>query len=591
MDHLPVPVRSRNSYPKIPCLLHRRGPVGNEILIGSPAEWILGLGEKFERIKQHILGGLDKGMTVSDVDTPIQSWLWFGTIETVFNTVGVSINLKDWIVSDETGHVWLSTSVLNRHLWYWAVAESSVSDETKAQHCKIINECLSTVSSALTAWVVHERNTTFPEYGREGQAYLQDDGNNILLGISVLGETLDFAQARIYAGKCYPSKPWFQTSSQRQWLLEAGWCVSEITRFLQRPEMIVCPQLYRSRMDRRSFGKSHEGCTFRECVHAKIDVVTYRPSHAREGCICAHLRLSMSEKRKIDDLLHGTYYPVITCSRTSVSDPGYHLRVHEPDIVGDEMMYVAISHVWSDRGGNLVENALPTCQLAKIQNQVNALYPEISSDIPFWMDTICVPRETHLRALAIQKMRDVYQKAHKVLVLDSTLQLVESSDPPEEILTVISLAPWCTRLWTWHESALARRLYFQLKGRAIEGDKLRKLYNTEFSNSPTTTSLHDVLNDLNGPNSKICKRLLRIMTLWPDRAEHWNEDEVEIIRQLKLHHHHSEEDPKVETETPLQLQTWRNTIALQMIARWRMCFNPIRAQAAAQPCYLTMFQL
>jgi hypothetical protein len=92
-----------------------------------------------------------------------------------------------------------------------------------------------------------------------------------------------------------------------------------------------------------------------------------------------------------------------------------------------ESSYVAISHVWSDRLGNLRENALPACQLQRLQSEVNALYPSCRANVPFWIDTICVPREMTTRTLAIKRMRHVYSMADKVLVLDPSLRTVGSS--------------------------------------------------------------------------------------------------------------------------------------------------------------------
>jgi hypothetical protein len=523
MDHLPLPHGSREPYPKIPCLLPTRvDPLNGEVFFQSPTEWIESIGDRFEVIKQHMMGGLKKGITVSDVETPIQSWLWFGTIEKIFSTVGVSIKLKDWTLTDDSGHTWLSTSLLNRHLWYWAAAESLVSADTRALHCNIINECLTTVSTALQAWLVFEDSVDFLEFGKHGHAYLQDDDNNILLAISLLGETFDLAQAMIYASPGYPAKAWFVTFRQRKLLLGAGWCVSEIARLPVTSVSRASTLLYTGRMGRKILGRSHNHCSARECVHTMIDIATYRPIHASEDCSCAHLRPLTADQRKIDDLLNNNSYPVITCPRSDDFNSGQRLVVHEPEVVGDDSMYVAISHVWSDKLGNLDESALPTCQLTKIQNQVNALYTSLSSDVPFWIDTICVPRETHVRGLAIQKMRDVYRRAQKVLVLDATMQLIDSRTPPEEILVSIELAPWSSRLWTWHESVLAQVLYFQLKDQAIEGDKLLKLYNTEYHLNPTTIGLSDILSDCGGPNANLCKNLLRIMVLSPDRAQHWS---------------------------------------------------------------------
>ena len=178
----------------------------------------------------------------------------------------------------------------------------------------------------------------------------------------------------------------------------------------------------------------------------------------------------------------------------------------------------------------------PACQLRKIQGYVNALYAATASDVPFWIDTVCVPREGQLRALAILSMKDVYVRADKVLVLDSTLQQITSAAPPEDILLAIELAPWSSRLWTWHESVLACRLYFQLQDQAIEGDNLLTLYNTEFANVPTTVSIQNLLDDYDGPNSRLCRRLLRVMSLSRGVGEFLNKEDVDISGKPQLHH-------------------------------------------------------
>jgi len=54
----------------------------------------------------------------------------------------------------------------------------------------------------------------------------------------------------------------------------------------------------------------------------------------------------------------------------------------------------------------------------------------------------------------MKNMRYVYEMADKVLVLDSSLRTVDSSVAPEELLLRILVAPWSTRLWTYHEGAL-----------------------------------------------------------------------------------------------------------------------------------------
>lgn len=142
---------------------------------------------------------------------------------------------------------------------------------------------------------------------------------------------------------------------------------------------------------------------------------------------------------------------------------------------------------WSDGMGNPKENALPVCQLEKIQSLVNRLYAVRRKDqkrmhmlfgptnilqhressrkpIGFWMDTFCVPvSDDSMRKLAIQKMRDIYQFADRTLVLDSWLWALYRDSDIVERTTRLYLSNWQSRLWTLQEGVLAHNLYIQFK--------------------------------------------------------------------------------------------------------------------------------
>lgn len=113
--------------------------------------------------------------------------------------------------------------------------------------------------------------------------------------------------------------------------------------------------------------------------------------------------------------------------------------------------------------------------MTRIQSLVNDLYPQPGTsheDVPFWIDTLCVPvgeknrhpggdKTRDLRKEAISQMADVYHLADRVLVLDSfILTLPRSADVVDKYLR-IHLSTWHHRLWTMQEGQLAQRLYFQ----------------------------------------------------------------------------------------------------------------------------------
>ena len=82
----------------------------------------------------------------------------------------------------------------------------------------------------------------------------------------------------------------------------------------------------------------------------------------------------------------------------------------------------------------------------------------------FWMDTLCVPvKNDELRNQAIKQMRTIYQKAHRVLVLDSWVQELDCKANIVEKASRLYLCNWQHRLWTLQEGVLARNLHFQFK--------------------------------------------------------------------------------------------------------------------------------
>lgn len=129
--------------------------------------------------------------------------------------------------------------------------------------------------------------------------------------------------------------------------------------------------------------------------------------------------------------------------------------------------------------------------MSRIQSLVNELYsephrssdpnhtPETSrEDMPFWIDTLCVPvgdGKHDLRKEAICQMADVYRLADRVLVLDSfILTLPRSADVVDKYLQ-IHLSTWHHRLWTMQEGQLARRLFFQFSDGAESFDDMKRV--------------------------------------------------------------------------------------------------------------------
>lgn len=151
---------------------------------------------------------------------------------------------------------------------------------------------------------------------------------------------------------------------------------------------------------------------------------------------------------------------------------------------------------WADGIGNNQDNALPLCQISRLQQLVNEVDNRRRTEPPprpihkrsalasfdnlpeeshvdqyantelagFWIDTLCVPVQvehyTH-RISQIRKMHDIYSYASCVLNLDDWVQEIPKTASIIERTARIYLCNWQHRLWTCQEGVLAKMLYFQ----------------------------------------------------------------------------------------------------------------------------------
>ena len=138
----------------------------------------------------------------------------------------------------------------------------------------------------------------------------------------------------------------------------------------------------------------------------------------------------------------------------------------------------------ADGLGNPFANALPRCQLLFLSEACSRLRAKASNgtdqgELLLWCDTLCCPigpKDAKDRALS--RMRETYESATFVLVLDSSIRVNNSSDlSPEEICTVIFSSGWMRRLWTLQEGAIPApkgRLWFYFQDKDLN---LRHLWN------------------------------------------------------------------------------------------------------------------
>ncbi len=408
----------------------------------------------------------------------IQTWLYFGILS---EGIQASVKSKSF-VRESDGHYFLCTDTLP-HVLLTALQEAKRS-ETEMQiqrrtrdldlilnrHANILTGLLEGSAGALTesaflALTILSDNIMIFISSLMRCNILFEVDPKVKLSWGPSGRT------RMYRHK--------QLQILKSRFLKAGWCPSEIewaTQYLLAPDQFVASGL------RRLGQVNHTVCTSEACVVGQMDPRAYRTRHALADCCCRHVTevrvaslqsiagptMSITEAARL--VLQEGSLPVFSINDNDVTVFAAPLSSSDPPI-----KYVAISHVWRDGLGNTQANSLPLCQFIRLQSLVDDLYPDRSPDqhIAFWLDTLSVPLTPHAdRKLAISRMRDTYQKADKVLVLDSELLSVSIVTLSLDVLLRIGVCGWTKRLWTYQEGILGRNLIYRFANLSISWWKL-----------------------------------------------------------------------------------------------------------------------
>jgi len=284
---------------------------------------------------------------------------------------------------------------------------------------------------------------------------LPQDGNTLFraqhpelcLSFGILGETLDRFRAR--------HRPWARSkddaepygnwqdrvTDQRSWgfsnllcrrMMKMGWCPHEVRRIsvtagdlssmyyissfqpVKQLDHSTCNSQKCQLNPWQSYGQHTSQCLFRNSNSGRL-----LPDEKELIRIVATgniplLRFSNTEEFRLTE-----YVLNRPCSD---SDDGLIESIEQP-------RFVAISHAWSDGMGPSEGNGIPRCQLIRLRDTLKK--DPHTKDLPFWIDSICVPQPLETKNKAIQMMGQVYSLAYTVLVLDSTLRTTSSF--PEDV--------------------------------------------------------------------------------------------------------------------------------------------------------------
>lgn len=122
--------------------------------------------------------------------------------------------------------------------------------------------------------------------------------------------------------------------------------------------------------------------------------------------------------------------------------------------------------------GSTSEQGLWSCQLDFLSEAGTAAYNYIHetdlANVPFWVDSICVPKQHDLRQKAIVLMAQSYEDATAVVVTDRMLLELSLEDSVEEQLFVLYISNWIQRMWTLPEALLSKHHLFRLRDGLVD---------------------------------------------------------------------------------------------------------------------------
>ncbi|KAL9576633.1 MAG: hypothetical protein Q9212_006939 [Teloschistes hypoglaucus] len=399
---------------------------------------------------------------VSEFQALIQTWLFFGLLNEILGTLFTPSRYVRTMKSRNKPSRIVDTSdlLLAFHAWVKDVQQSEHTEIQKRTQYEHIAACLQLTRDVME--VISCNSQLMP---------------NRLIRLSVVSvaELLVDAAERAYGTNTSTNLHWvtiYRDPATFSQMRKHGFCPTEIKRIEHTFSSI---QSYHCLMWMRRADQvnRHNQCTECECRPSHTNTIQYDTKHVDDICRCSSYSVEVSE---IVDILSNGSLPLLKITQaTPLSD--IKLEVIEATPNSD---YVAYSHVWSDGLGNPYANSLPKCQLKRLHELTRQFLPcsergENSRGLPIWIDTLCCPvGPPAAKSLAIHSMKVPYTEAPHVLVLDSSLEHIESSELHlTEIGIRIFTSGWMRRLWTLQEGALPQKLWFQFKDKAVDLDQVR----------------------------------------------------------------------------------------------------------------------
>ncbi|KAL4878177.1 hypothetical protein BJY04DRAFT_196396 [Aspergillus karnatakaensis] len=490
MEHLPLPAGAKH-FIVAPYEAPTSAWYDNKGFLGFPARrnWTeVQLRGGDDRLKDDYLdedGFKNKG-TDQEVEQFFQTWLFFGLIIDVLKLGGVTACTEDFLKDrGKTKARIVDTCDLPSLLVKWEAGIKKKGNLHKTWN--VLEEMFETVAGVLDRFCAEHDGDTMPLNQEKPRPWpVRDEISTTIIAVSF---TLRRAAIKVCDVRVDGISPWPKVARSRILTrrLQSKACIAEVTTTMN--QLPIDGHYYLAGYDGLDPEEldHHANCVKSHCMYdydADMYVTTHTGAPYHKDCCREDItyggQLGPERGQKdwvdaIQRIIDKDAIPIALWNKgwRNLWSVEYHFQGKR------QPAYVAISHVWADSKGNPNANALPECQLDKIQRLVEKITwdgrkevpsnPSLSDGVGFWMDTLCVPVADKTRKdKAIASMRHVYSHAKAVLVLDDWLQKIPSDAPPLEITARIYLSNWLKRLWTHQEGFLPDALWFQFSDRPVE---------------------------------------------------------------------------------------------------------------------------
>jgi hypothetical protein len=466
MDHLPRPISNLSRAPlAVPYVCTSEFPHDDLGFLSYPARVGVDLEELCSR----------DAATSNAAVSFMQAWLWF---QLLGDTLGVGsrshipqkvASFESFIRLTEMGKRVICTEGLK--MAAMRRRETTAFSPSKETHRDRFDSCLDVatraVNSILQTPTARRQVATAAPFQDLGPSYL------IILSIQILIDALRSFRTALFSTRPYQAIPILVLPTTETGLLaillaEAGWCPCEAKTSNRNFSLAFVLSSIRQRHHRDGNRCSQVGCP-NERKHDPM----IQPHHTISGCSCELVGLSdslINTSAEVDRI------PLITFH--GLGEGLRHISVLETSTTLTATPFVAFSHARHLGLGNSHSNNLPYCQLSLLQELANDSLPSSPKPVPFYIDTMTLPRSKPQKSLALQSLHLIFSSAHSVIVLEPSLSSVVINSALDALIRIRS-SDWKHRLWTLQEGAVARKLRFKFANRTVDLDDILEEFEEE----------------------------------------------------------------------------------------------------------------